>query len=128
MTPSKARMTMPTTPIAYSGRGCCNGIAAQLRLPSNSASCTWRQRPLGLAGLLLRIERRLVDNALEQFGVNRTIGRRRNGLAWLRQRRIGENIERRSRAAHLSDPVGEIGRGHRLGNEPHIGEAVATEI
>ena len=36
--PSTTRMTTPTAPMAYSGSGWSNGIAAQLNLPSISTS------------------------------------------------------------------------------------------
>src|SRR5438874_13651370 len=106
MIPSTTRITMPTTPIAYSGSGCWNGIIDQLSLPSISASCLRCRRTPGRAGAqLFGIERRLVDDELEQLRVDRAIGRRRHGLARFRQFGIAGNVERRSRAAHLRDPT-----------------------
>src|SRR5438477_12026162 len=125
MTPSTTRMTMPTTPMAYSGSGWENGITDQLSLPSISASCLRRRRTPGRAGAhLFGIERGLVDNALEQLRVDGAIGRRRHVLARFRQFGVAGNVERRSRTAHLRDPAVEIGRGHRLNDEVHPGKAV----
>src|SRR5579863_4724685 len=128
MIPSTARMTMATTAALIIGSGSSNGIAAQLSLPNISTS-GWRRRipsraNTGLSGA----RRRLVDDALEQLGRDRAIGRRRHGLARLCQSGVAGIVERGSRASRRRDPTVEIADGHRLDDEPHLGKPVAAEI
>src|SRR5271165_1522348 len=127
--PSTARITRTTGAMAKRGKGWSNGIAAQVKLPSISASRLPLRRTPGLAGVrFLGIEGRLVDDAVKQLGVDRAIGRRRHRYAWLCQRGITGHVERRSRGPGLRDPAGEVSRRHRLDDKPHIGKAVAAEI
>src|SRR5277367_2571942 len=129
MIPSTARMTIPTTPIAYSGRGWSNGIAAQFSLPSISTPCLWRRRAPGRTNAcLFGTCHRLLDDAVEQLGLDRAVGRRRHGYARLCQFGVGGIVERGPGAAHFCNPGVEIAGRHRLGNEPHVGKAVAAEI
>src|SRR6516162_10192413 len=121
------RMTMPTAPIAYSGSGWSSGIAAQLNLPSMSASRLPRRWTPGCAGWPSGTRHGLLDNTVEQLGLHRTIGFRRHRLARFCQFGIGGKIECRSRASDLSDPAVEIAGRHCLGDEPHFGKAVAAE-
>src|SRR5271167_1583357 len=127
MSPSTARMTRTTTPMAYSGRGWSNGIAAQVRLPSISASYLPRRRAPGRTNARLFGTRHcLLDNVFEELGLDRAVGRRRHGLARLCQFGVGGIVERRAGAARLRDPaVGVTGR-HRPANEPHVRKAVAA--
>src|SRR5215831_4513089 len=128
MMPSTARITRPTTPMAYRGRGWSKGITDQLSFPSISSSCPSPRKPL-LAGVrLVGAQCRLLDDALEQLGIDRAIGRWRHGLAWFRQFGIAGKVEHRPRTAHLRDPGVERIGGHRLDDEVHVREAVAAEI
>src|SRR5215831_20558920 len=125
---STARTTMMTTRPVTNAIGWSKGIAAQVSLPSMSASCLLdRPAPGHRVGPRLAGARDgLVDNVLEEFVLNRPVGRRRHGFARLRQRGIGPLIEHRPGAAHLRDPSFEVRRRHRFGGEPHVGEAVAA--
>src|SRR5712691_10443509 len=101
MSPSTVTMTRTTTAPVNSGIGSLNGIAAQLSLPSISASRRRRHR--------------LVDDAFEQLRHDRAIGRRWHGLARFRQFGIAGIVERRAGAAYPGDPAVEIAGRHRLG-------------
>src|SRR5262249_48086137 len=81
----------------------------------------------GCAGSPAGTRHRLLDNMVEQLGLYRTIGFRWHRFARFCQLGIGGKIERRSRAADLSDPAVEITGLHRLGDEAHFGKAVAAE-
>src|SRR5690349_23319778 len=108
-------MTMPTTPMAYSGSGWSNGIAAQVNLPSISTPrllCRWT--PSRSRARLPGTRHRLVDDALEQVGLDRAIGRRRHRLARFCQLRVAGIVERRPGAAHLRDPGVEVAGRHRF--------------
>ena len=87
-----------------------------------------RRTPSAAGARLSGTRSRLIDDALEQLGIDRAIGRRRHGFARLRQCGIAGIVERRPRAARLCDPAVEIAGRHRLGDEPHLGEPVAAEI
>src|SRR6266481_4120708 len=101
-------MTMTTTAAANSGIGSLNGIAAQLSLPSISASRLRCRRTPGLAGArLFGAQRRLVDDALEELRVDRAIGPRRHGLARLRQIGVAGIVERRPGGARRRHPTVE---------------------
>src|SRR5271165_5734652 len=121
-------MTRPTTPMAYSGSGWSNGIAAQLNLPSISTSRLLHGRTPSRAGGPSRTRQRLVDDALEQLRLRRAIDPRRHGLARFCQFGVGVVVERRPGAARLRNPAVEIASRHRLDDEPHLGKAVAAEI
>src|SRR5215472_16714259 len=120
-------MRTPTTPIAYSGSGWSSGIAAQVSLPSILASRLLHSRSPSRAGGPLRTRHGPLDDALEELLLHRAIGPRRDGNARLCQFGIGGIVECRPGAAHLGDPGVEIAAGHRLGDEAHIGKAVAAE-
>src|ERR1700746_2221942 len=104
MSPSAARMMRTTTPMAYSGRGWSNGMAAQVRLPSISTSYLPRRRTPGRTGGPFGFPRRLLDDAVEQLGLDRAVGRRRHGYAGLCQCGVGGIVERGAGAARLRDP------------------------
>src|SRR5262249_10052562 len=110
---------MMTTRPVTNAIGWSKGIAAQVSLPSMSASCLLDRpapRRVGarragarahLAGAGARLAGArycLVDDVLEELVRNRPVGRRRHGLARLRQCGIGRLIEHRPGAAHLRDP------------------------
>src|SRR6266566_3690149 len=97
--PSTARMTIPTSPMAYSGRGWSNGIAAQLNLPSISASRLPRRRTPGRAGGPFGARGRPLDDVLEELRLDRAIGRRRHRFARLGQLGVAGIVERRPGAA-----------------------------
>src|SRR5262249_34207881 len=122
-----ARITMRTTAMLTRGSGSLNGIASQLSLPSMSTSRVMyrRSRP---ADTHVSGARRLVEDALEHFPFHRAIGCGRHGLARLCQLSPAGIVESRSGAARLLDPSVEIASGHRFGDEPHVGKAVAAEI
>src|SRR5262249_4006237 len=121
-------MTMMTTRPVTNAIGWSKGIAAQVSLPSMSASCLLDRPAPGCVGARLAGARDgLVDNVLEEFVLTRAVGGRRHGLARLRQRGIGCLIEHGPGTAHLRDPSLEVRRRHRLGGEPHVGEPVAAE-
>src|SRR5271167_2854447 len=120
MIPSTARMTMPTTPIVYSGRGWSNGIAAQLSLPSISASRLLHRRTPGRAGGPLRTRHGLLDDTLEELRLHRAIGPRRHGLARFCQFGVGGIVECGPGAARRGDPAIEIAGRHRFDDEPHV--------
>src|SRR5262245_54851596 len=129
MSARMARMTRPTTAPLSSGSGSLNGIAAQLSLPSMSTSRVTKRRTRGPAATRLSGARhRPVDDALEQLRLRRAVGCGRHGLARLCQLGVAGIVEGGSGAAHLLDPGVEIAGRHRLDDEPHLGEAVATEI
>src|SRR5689334_20312106 len=120
---STARMTMRTTAMLMRGSGSLNGIAAQVSFPSMSTSyvthCRIRRS---------RTLRRLVEDALEQLGLDRAIGCGRYVLARLCQFGVAGIVEAGSGAARLRDPGVEISSGHRLDDEPHPRKTVAAEI
>src|SRR5437899_9109908 len=126
--PSTARMTMTTTAALIIGSGSLSGIAAQVNLPSISTPCLRRRTPGRAGARLFGPCRRLVDDALEQLWLDRAIGRRRRGFARLCQLRVAGIVERRPGPAHPSDPGIEIAGRNRLGDKPHLGQAVAAEI
>src|SRR5262245_40755756 len=117
-----ARMTMPTTAPLSSGSGSLNGIAAQVSLPSMSTSRVTHCRIRGS-----RTRCRLVEDALEQLRFDGAIGGGRYVLARLCQFGVAGIVEAGSGAARLLEPSVEIAGGHRLGDEPHVGKAVAAE-
>src|SRR5215831_8514753 len=120
---STARTTMMTTRPVTNAIGWSKGIAAQVSLPSMSASCLLdRPAPRRVGARRAGAREGLVDDVLEELVRNRPVGRRRHGLARLRQCGIGRLIERRPGAAHLRDPSLEVRCRHRLGGEPHVGE------
>src|ERR1700731_5359870 len=122
-------MTMTTTAALMIGSGSLNGIAAQVSLPSMSTPCLLHRRTPGRAGARLFGTRdRLVDDALEQVGLDRAIGRRWHGFAWFCQGGVAGIVERRPGPTHLRDPGIEIAGRHRLGDKPHLGKAIAAEI
>src|SRR5438874_8859901 len=120
MIPTTARMTIRTTAALIIGSGSLNGIAAKLSLPSISTSRLLRRRTPGRAGGPFGTRDRLVEDALEEFGVDRAIGRRRHGFTRLRQFGVAGVVERRPGAARHRDPAAEIARRHRLDDEPHV--------
>src|SRR5215813_7435062 len=123
-----ARMTMPTTAPLSSGSGSLNGIAAQLSFPNMSTSrLAPRRTPVRADARFFGACHRLVDDALEQVRFYRAIGSRRHGLARLCQLGVASIVEGGSCAAHLLEPPIEIVGRHRLGDEPHVGKAVAAE-
>src|SRR5215470_14186475 len=108
-------MTMTTTRPVTNAIGWSKGIAAQVSLPSMSASCLLdRPTPGGRVGALLAGARDgPVDDVLEELVLDRPVGRRRHGLARLRQCGISRLIEHRPGAANLRDPSLEVRRQHR---------------
>src|SRR5882672_89399 len=124
--PSTPRtMTMETT----SGIGSLNGIAAQVRLPSISTPCSRRGRTPGLADFrFIALPRRLIDDAVEQFWIDRRVGRRRHGMARFHQFAVSAIVKRRARGAYLCDPGVKVAGSDRGDDEPHGGKAVAAEL
>src|SRR6516165_5869449 len=123
-----ARMTMPTTAPLSSGSGSLNGIAAQLSFPSMSTSrLAPRGTPVRTNARFSGTRDRLVDDALEQVRFYRAIGCGRHGLARLCQLGVASIVEGGSCAADMLKPRSEIAGGYRLGDEPHVGKAVAAE-
>src|SRR6516164_8467255 len=123
-----ARMTMPTTAPLSSGSGSLNGIAAQLSFPSMSTSrLAPRRTPVRTDARFFGACHRLVDDALEQVRFYRAIGCRRHGLARLCQLGVASIVEGGSCATHMLEPRIEIAGRYRLGDEPHVGKAVAAE-
>src|SRR5579862_8449125 len=117
-----------TTSEVMSGIGSSNGIAASVSLPNISTSrrrCGGRAP--GIAGAcLVGAECRLIEDALEQVRIDRAIGRRRHGTAWLCQLSVRGIVEGRSRAPHFRDPAVKV-TGRDGGNDKaHIGKAVAV--
>src|SRR5262249_3267622 len=124
-----ARMTMPTTAPLSSGSGSLNGIAAQVSLPSMSASRLMQGRTRGSAGARpCPTGHRPLAAALEQLRFCRAVSRGRMGLARLCQLGVAGSVEGGSAAARLLEPGVEIGGRHRLDDEAHLGKAVAAEI
>src|SRR6185312_10540099 len=123
-----ARMTMPTTTPLSSGSGSLNGIAAQLSFPNMSTSrLAPRRTPVRTNAGFSGTRHRHVDDALEQVRFYRAIGCGRHGLARLCQLGVAGIVEGGSYAAHILEPRIEIASGHRLGDESHVGKAVAAE-
>src|SRR5579863_621879 len=108
MIASTARTTMATTAPLISGSGSLNGIAAQVSLPSISASRVRRPRRGRADARLCAARYRLVEDAVEQLGIDRAIGRRRHGLAGLCQGGVAGIVERCPRAARARHPGVEI--------------------
>src|SRR5207253_5032977 len=111
-------MTMTTTASAKSATGSLNGMAAQVSLPSISPARLLHRRAPGRAGGPLGTGCRLVDDALEEFGVDRAIGHRRHRLARLCQFGVTGIIQRRPGTARRGDPAFKIAGRHCLGDEP----------
>src|SRR6516225_441194 len=125
---STARMTMRTTAMLMRGSGALNGIASQLSFPNMSTSrLAPRRTPVRTDARFSGTCHRLVDDALEQVRFYRAIGCGRHGLARLCQLGVASIVEGGSCAADMLKPRIEIAGGHRLGDEPHIGKAVAAE-
>src|SRR5690348_1307447 len=125
---STARMTMTTTAPLNIGSGSLNGIAAQVSLPSMSISrLLHRWAPGRGSARLVGTRGRLVDDALEQVGLDRAIGHRWHGFARLGQCAIDGGIERRAGAARFFHPRIEIARRHRFGHKPHARKARSEE-
>src|SRR5215471_19556614 len=123
-----ARITITTTAPESSGSGSLKGIAAQVSLPSMSASCLFdRSTPSRTRARVAGARLRLVDDVLEQIGADRAEGFRRYGRARLRQFGVGLRIQRRPYAAYPFDPGLEISRRHRLRDEQHVRKAIAAE-
>src|SRR6202030_1976118 len=109
MSASTARMTMRTTAMLMIGSGSLNGIASQLSLPSMSTSCLTQRWTPGPGGAHLSgTHDRLIDDALKQVRIHRTIGCWRDGLARLCQLGVAGIIERRSGGSCLLEPNVEI--------------------
>src|SRR5262249_336579 len=122
-----ARITITTTAPESSGSGSLKGIAAQVSLPSMSASCLFdRSTPSRARARVAGARLRLVVDVLEQIGEGRAEGFRRHGRARLRQFGVGRRIQRRPYAAYL-DPGLEISRRYRLRDELHVRKAIAAE-
>src|SRR6516164_3229979 len=125
---STARMTMRTTAMLMRGSGSLNGIASQLSLPSMSTSSLTRWwTPVRTDARLSGTRHRLVNDALEQVRFYRAIGCRRHGLTRLCQLGVASIVEGGSCATHMLEPRIEIAGRYRLGDEPHVGKAVAAE-
>src|SRR5215468_2120082 len=100
-----ARMTMRTTAPLNSGSGSLNGTADQVSLPSMSASSLLPWRRLGdVRARLFGTRYGSVDDAFEEVRLDRAIGHRRHGFAWLCQLRVTGIVECRPAAANLFDP------------------------
>src|SRR5262245_34131957 len=104
-----ARMTRPTTAPLRSGSGSLNGIAAQVSRPSMSTSRLTRRRTIVRTDARFSgTGHRLIDDAFEHLRIDGAIGRRRNGLARLRQFGVADSIKGGSGTAHLLQPRLEI--------------------
>src|ERR1700722_11842321 len=90
-----AKMIKTTTAPLISGSGSLSGIAAKLSLPSISISRLVNRHRHGRAGRLLRTGHRYVEDVLEEVWRDRAVGRRRHGLARLRQVAVGNVVKRR---------------------------------
>src|SRR5262249_21026482 len=114
-------MTMTTTAPLNSGSGSLKGIADHVSLPNMSASClSDGSTPSGTGDPVAGARDCLIDDALEQIGLDWSKGLRGHGRARLRQCGIGRLIERRPGAVCLVDPGLEISRRHCLRDEMHV--------